>query len=60
MEHKFDLKNAIRNAQIDIDEVSKACNLTYNDISAMMRGEKDIPDDVVGKLYRLYGESIFF
>ena len=60
MGHKFNLKNAIRNAHIDIDDMAETCKLTYNEISAMIKNEKEVPDEVVGKLYRLYGDAIFF
>ncbi len=60
MGYTIDLRRVIQELGITGELLAHILEISYHDMSMMIRGRKDVPDELVGKLFRIFGKSIFF
>lgn len=60
MEYKLDLRRVIQELGVTGERLAHILEISYHDMSMMIRGRKSVPDELVGKLFRIFGKSIFF
>lgn len=60
MKNNIDFKRIASRLNVSVEQIADTLGLRYSDMAAMVKGEKEIPDNIVGKLYRKYGGHIFF
>ena len=60
MEYKLDLRRVIQELGVTGERLAHILEVSYHDMSMMIRGRESVPDELVGKLFRIFGKSIFF
>lgn len=60
MEYRMDLRRVTQGLGITGERLANILEISYHDMSMMIRGRKSVPDELVGKLFRIFGKSIFF
>lgn len=60
MNHQIDLRRVIKILNITGERLAGILEVSYHDMSSMLRGKKEVSDEMIGRMYRLFGKKIFF
>ena len=55
----FDIGLALRNLGISATRLADMLGISYHDMSLILKGKRKVSDEILGKLYRLFGSKIF-